>query len=134
MPDYLDQPETQKQFTEQRAAHARQQAAEQEAQKLREADLARVHAKQQQCLDDAQIVRQEKALRANFFAANPMASEEDFVRLSPQLKDAQMIASTQAQPANVFEKIRAEFDAKQNAEEAARERFNRMIEESRYEG
>ncbi len=126
MSDYLDDPVTQQQFAEVRQANERKrQLQEEEAARIR-ADLTKVVERQQEEQRRQAAERLDNALRAAFFVANPTASDADWERLAPQIRDAHMTNAAARQPANVFDRIRAEAEQRQQEEFDRQDRFNRL--------
>ncbi len=126
MSDYLDRAETQAEFAAQRAEHARRLAA-QEAEKARlQAELAALASTEQKNRQRLAAEKIDANLRASFFAANPSASEEDWLRLGPRIKDEYMITQASQASPTVFERIRAEAQTRQAGEDSTRERFEQF--------
>lgn len=124
---------------ETRALDAENQAAFAGIRKAREeARLAQEEAEARQRESDARTAqefaeqrrretaeRREAEIRARFFAGNPGASESDFLRLAPHLRDQAMMQAAAEEP-NTYEKIRAEMAERQRSRESVSARLDRF--------
>jgi hypothetical protein len=72
--------------------------------------------------------RLENDLRAAFSTANPAATEEDFERLWPQIRDDHMRAAAAVGAENVFDRIRNECGRRRQEELDRRSRFEQLPE------
>jgi hypothetical protein len=126
--DYLTDPETQQHFAEIRLANERARRAKEERDASLRAELAKTAARRAQEQQRLHAARLESDLRAAFFTANPAATEEDFERLWPQIRDDHMRAAAAAGAENVFDKIRSEAFERRQENLARRSRFEQLPE------
>jgi len=126
--DYLTDPDTKKHFAEIRRTNERARRAKEERDASLRAELAadaeRRAAEQQRLL----AARLENDLRAAFSTANPAATEEDFERLWPQIRDDHMRAAAAVGAENVFDRIRSAAEKRRQEELDRRSRFEQLLE------
>ena len=127
--DYLTDPETQQFFADIRRANERARRAKEERDASLRAELAKTAARLAEERRRAATSRLDRDLRAAFFTANPAATEEDFERLWPQIRDDHMRAAAAAGAENVFDKIRSEAFERRQENLARRSRFEQLPEE-----
>ncbi len=119
-------PELAREFDTQRKNHeAARRLQEEEAARLR-ADLTKTAERMADDERRCAAERFDNALRAAFFAGNPTASDADWERLAPQIRDAHMVDATAQRSTNVFDRIRAEAERRQQEEFDRQDRFNRL--------
>ena len=126
MSDYLFDLETQKHFAEIRLANERKLQLQQEQDERRREQAAEVAARRAEERRRAATSRLDRDLRAAFFDANPAATEEDFERLWPQIRDDHMRAAASKGATNVFDKIRDEAFEREQETLARRSRFEQL--------
>jgi len=128
MSNYLYDPETRKHFDEIRRTNERARRAKEEQDERLRAELAKAAA--QRAADQQRLLaaRLESDLRSAFFDANPAATEEDFERLWPQIRDDHMRAAAAVGAENVFDKIRSEAEKRRQEELYRRSRFEQLPE------
>ena len=126
MSNYLYDPETRKHFDEIRRTNERARRAKEEQDERLRAELAKAAA--QRAADQQRLLaaRLESDLRSAFFDANPAATEEDFERLWPQIRDDHMRAAAAVGAENVFDKIRSEAKKRRQEELYRRSRFEQL--------
>ena len=127
--DYLTDPETQQHFAEIRLANERARRAKEERDVRLRAELAKTAARRAAEQRSLLAARLESDLRAAFSTANPAATEEDFERLWPQIRDDHMRAAAAVGAENVFDRIRSEAEKRQQEELDRRSRFEQLLEE-----
>ncbi len=128
MSNYLTDPELQRHFAEIRQANeSRRQLQQEQDEKLRRqlAEASKRRAEEQRRQAAARL---ESDLRAAFFGANPAATEEDWRRLGPQLRDAHMRDAAAQGVVNVFDRIRSEAFRREQEELGRRSRFMQLSE------
>jgi len=126
--NYLIDPELQQQFAEIRRENERKLRLQQEQeerlrQQVAEASKQRAEERRRQA-----ATRLESDLRAAFFVANPAATEEDWQRLGPQIRDARMRDAASRAVVNVFDRIRSEAFGREQEELGRRSRFIQLSE------
>ena len=126
--DYLTDPETQQFFAEIRLANERQRRLQEERDASLRAELAKTAARRAEEQQRLLAARLENDLRAAFFTANPGATEGDWQRLGPQIRDDHMRAAASKGATNVFDKIRDEAFAREQETLARRSRFEQLPE------
>ncbi len=126
--DYLTDPETQQFFADTRRANERKLRLQQEEEERRRKQAAetaeRLAAEQQRLL----AARLENDLRVAFFTANPAATEEDWKRLAPQIRDDHMREAASKGTTSIFDKIRSEAFEREQETLARRSRFEQLPE------
>jgi len=126
--DYLTDLETQRHFAEVRLANERARRAKEERDVRLRAELAKTAARRAAEQRSLLAARLESDLRAAFSTANPAATEEDFERLWPQIRDDHMRAAASAGAENVFDRIRSEAEKREQETLARRSRFEQLPE------
>jgi len=129
MSNYLYDPETRKHFDEIRRINERARRAKEERDASLRAELAKTAARRSSEQQRLLAARLESDLRSAFFDANPAATEEDFERLWPQIRDDHMRAAAAVGAENVFDRIRSEAEKRQQEELDRRSRFEQLLEE-----
>jgi GAF domain-containing protein len=128
MSNYLYDPETRKHFTEIRLANERARRAKEERDASLRAELAKTAAQRAAEQQRLLAARLASDLRNAFFTANPGATEQDWQRLAPQMRDDHMRAAAAVGAGNVFDKIRDEAEKRRQAEIDRRARFEQLPE------
>ena len=126
--DYLTDPETQQFFADIRRANERARRAKEERDERLRAELAKTAARRSSDQQRLLAARLESDLRTAFFTANPAATEEDFERLWPQIRDDHMRAAAAVGAENVFDRIRSEAEKRRQEELDRRSRFEQLPE------
>ncbi len=126
MTDYLNSPETQRRFAEIRAANERARLAEQERLARVSVEAERIAQERAQERRLQAAARLDADLRAQFFTANPGATEADWQRLAPKIRDAHMLAAASQASTNVFDRFRSEAQRRQQEALDRQDRFNRL--------
>jgi hypothetical protein len=126
MSNYLYDPETRKHFAEIRLANERQRRLQEERDASLRAELAKTAARRAAEQQRLLAARLESDLRAAFFTANPAATEENWKRLAPKIRDDHMRAAAAAHAENVFDRIRSEAEKRRQEELDRRARFEQL--------
>jgi hypothetical protein len=126
--DYLTDPETQQFFADTRRANERARRAKEERDASLRAELAKTAARRSSEQQRLLAARLESDLRTAFFTANPAATEEDFERLWPQIRDDHMRAAAAVGAENVFDRIRSAAEKRRQEELDRRSRFEQLPE------
>ncbi len=126
--DYLTDPETQQHFAEIRLANERARRAKEERDERLRAELAKTAAQRAAEQQRLLAARLENDLRVAFFTANPAATEEDWKRLAPQIRDDHMREAASKGATSIFDKIRSEAFEREQETLARRSRFEQLPE------
>jgi len=126
MTNYLYDAEIQRDFAEIRLANERARLVKEERDASLRAELASTAARLAEERRRAATSRLDRDLRAAFFTANPAATEEDFERLWPQIRDDHMRAAAAAGAENVFDRIRSEAFEREQETLDRRSRFEKL--------
>ncbi len=126
MTDYLNDPETQKRFAEIREANESARLAEEERLARVKAEASRIAQERAEERKRQATARLDADLRTAFFAANPGATESDWQRLAPQIRDAHMLAAASQASINVFDRVRSDAQKRQQDALDRQDRFNRL--------
>jgi hypothetical protein len=119
-------PELAREFDTQRKNHeAARRLQEEEAARLR-ADLTKTAERMADDERRRAAERFDSALRAAFFVANPTATDADWERLKPQIRDAHMTNAAAQTTTNVFDRIRADAERRQQEERDRQARFEQL--------
>jgi GAF domain-containing protein len=128
MSNYLYDLETQKHFAEIRHANERARRTKEERDARLRAELAKTAARRSSDQQRLLAARLENDLRAAFFTANPGATEQDWQRLGPQIRDDHMRAAAAVGAENVFDRIRSAAEKRRQEELDRRPRFEQPPE------
>ena len=128
MSNYLYDPETQQHFAEIRHANERQRRLQEERDASLRAELAKTAARRAQQQHRLLAARLENDLRAAFFTANPGATQRDWQRLGPRIRDDHMRAAAAVGAGNVFDRIRSAAEKRRQEELDRRSRFEQLPE------
>ena len=128
MSNYLTDPELQRQFAEIRQKNERKLRLQQEQEERLRRQAAEASKQRAEEGRRQAAARFESDLRAAFFAANPAATEEDWRRLGPQIRDAHMRDAAAHGVVNVFDRIRSEAFRREQEELGRRSRFMQLSE------
>jgi len=128
MSNFLYDAEIQRDFADTRRANERKLRLQQEEEERLRAELAKNAARRAAEQRSLLAARLESDLHTAFFTANPGATEQDWQRLGPQIRDDHMRAAASKGATNVFDKIRDEAFAREQETLARRSRFEQLPE------